>query len=76
VVLTIRFHGSQKINELKYEIGCQTPVSIGSHWARVIQHPPAHHPSTGCLNTGFHRITLGQSDSASTGAPSIHPLDA
>jgi hypothetical protein len=24
------------------------------------------------LNTGFHRITLGQSDSAPTGAPSIH----
>ncbi len=47
-------------------------VSIGSHWARVIQHLPAHHPSTGCLNTGFHRITLGQSDSTPAGAPSIH----
>ncbi len=34
--------------------------------------PLAYHPSTGCLNTGFHRITLGQSDSAPTNAPSIH----
>jgi len=24
------------------------------------------------MNTGFHQITLGQSDSAPTGAPSIH----
>ncbi len=49
-----------------------TPVSSGSHWAKVIQHPPTHHPSTGYLNTSFHRITLGQSDSAPTGTPSIH----
>jgi len=26
----------------------------GGFWAIVTQHPPAHHPSTGCLNTGFH----------------------
>jgi len=41
----------------------------GPEW---LKHPPAHHPSTGCLNTDFHKITLGQSDSAPTGAPSIH----
>jgi hypothetical protein len=46
-------------------------VSIGSHWARVIQHSLVHHSSTGCLNTRFHRITLGHSD-IPTDAPSIH----
>jgi len=34
--------------------------------------PRNNHPSTRCLNTGFHQIALGQSDSAPTGAPSIH----
>jgi hypothetical protein len=28
----------------------------GGFWAKVSQHSPAHHPSTGCLNTGFHQI--------------------
>jgi hypothetical protein len=34
----------------------------GGLWARVTQQPPAHHPSTGCLDTGFHQITVSQSE--------------
>jgi hypothetical protein len=34
----------------------------GGLWARVTQQSPTHHPSTGCLDTGFHQITVGHSE--------------
>ncbi len=48
-----------------------TPVSIGSHWARVIQHPPAHHPSTRCLNLLWMNLNLSRAQPARAGPPSL-----
>jgi len=48
------------VDDTYYKI--TTTNYISNFWARVTQHSPAHHPSTGCLNTGFHQITVGQSE--------------
>jgi hypothetical protein len=47
-----------------------TPVSIGSHWPRVIQHPLAHHPSTGCLNLLWMNLNLPRAQLTRAGPPS------
>jgi hypothetical protein len=44
-------------------------VSIGSHWARMIQHPPAHHPSTGCLTP----VSIGSHWARVIHPPAHHP---
>jgi len=48
-----------------------TPVSIGSHWARVIQHPPTHHPSTGCLILLWMNLNLSRAQPAHASPPSL-----
>ncbi len=47
-----------------------TPVSIGSDWARMIQHPPVHHPSTRCLNLLWMNLNLSRAQPARAHAPS------
>jgi len=54
---------SESKEKKKHESGEASSSGFrGGFWARATQHPPAHHPSTGCLNTGFHQITVGQSE--------------
>jgi hypothetical protein len=48
-----------------------TPVSIGSHWAKVIQHPPTHHPSTRCLNLLWMNLNLSRAQPARAGPLSL-----
>jgi len=47
-----------------------TLVFIKSHWARMIQHPPAHHPSTGCLNLLWMNLNLPRAQPAHASPPS------
>jgi hypothetical protein len=54
-----------------HPLGAWTPVSIGSHWARVIQHAPAHHPSTRCLNLLWMNLNLSRAQPARAGPSTI-----